>query len=481
MSHRIPRLSGPGRIWRPCIIFFLILVLLVPGWLHAGEPEYSFSWETHPLRWDFFSRSREDSWFSPAGEPAFVQDHLPRVNDSSFRIRKTYRDGEGTVYTLDFTLFPGTDSSWIVRDRSVRFQREGISSRGFYSWNFRSPIQREYSFTAGTHTPLLEPVRIGGEAGATLRRRSLFGDLEAFRFDTGEALAVSPADRIYRSRSLLVKFTGFLLIPLNEKVILRPTLFWSPYERGEMETAGAIYRKSATNGEDLFQMDRLRGPLQASSRGVSLELSWDLSYRLKLGFGWHSEIRNVQYSGIRYEGFPGRIDWTDPDRVNRTALEMISDVAFYSRPVREEETGVFFRISRRPDYTTDIRRIRGYRADVEFPDGSVYTGFFKEDQFHGNGKLVYPDGSYYRGDWLHGKRDGYGVFEAADGDRYEGDWKDDHREGMGTLQLPDGTEYEGGFHRDMFEGAGILTYPDGEIEQGFFHEGILVQPVPVED
>ena len=38
-------------------------------------------------------------------------------------------------------------------------------------------------------------------------------------------------------------------------------------------------------------------------------------------------------------------------------------------------------------------------GEVNYPDGSVYTGSFCADLADGQGKIVYPDGSSYEGEW----------------------------------------------------------------------------------
>ena len=80
---------------------------------------------------------------------------------------------------------------------------------------------------------------------------------------------------------------------------------------------------------------------------------------------------------------------------------------------------------------------------MEFANGDVYEGFFKLDQFDGEGKMMYaaaPEnsvtgaatgkpspaaGQVYEGHFRHGQRHGQGVLKAADGTvLYKGLWRE---------------------------------------------------------
>ena len=58
-------------------------------------------------------------------------------------------------------------------------------------------------------------------------------------------------------------------------------------------------------------------------------------------------------------------------------------------------------------------------------DGSIYEGYWLNDQAEGRGRLIHADGDVYEGDWKDGKQHGKGTYKSADGGVYEWDWKDD--------------------------------------------------------
>jgi hypothetical protein len=45
-----------------------------------------------------------------------------------------------------------------------------------------------------------------------------------------------------------------------------------------------------------------------------------------------------------------------------------------------------------------------------WPDGSKYTGEWKEDKAFGKGKLAHEDGDEYEGEWENDMANGYGTY-----------------------------------------------------------------------
>lgn len=80
----------------------------------------------------------------------------------------------------------------------------------------------------------------------------------------------------------------------------------------------------------------------------------------------------------------------------------------------------------------------------------------------GVGTMYKPDGSKYSGHWKEGKADGEGTVYFSDGSKiYEGHWKANNYDGQGTAYLPDGGRYVGEFKDDKMEGYGVLFRKDG--------------------
>lgn len=110
-------------------------------------------------------------------------------------------------------------------------------------------------------------------------------------------------------------------------------------------------------------------------------------------------------------------------------------------------------------------------------DESVYEGEFKDNVFHGQGRVTAP-GYVFEGAFALGKKNGRGkeVFEI--GEQYEGDFVNSERTGQGVLRIADeeGTAltYDGTFKGGLFAGQGTLTV--GKLSfQGEFKEGVFVR------
>lgn len=83
------------------------------------------------------------------------------------------------------------------------------------------------------------------------------------------------------------------------------------------------------------------------------------------------------------------------------------------------------------------------RGTMRYPNGSVYTGQWKNGIMHGNGTMRWNDGSWYAGQWKNGKRTGYGTYRWPNGDRYVGGWKENTMFGRGTMYYNGGRVMEG--------------------------------------
>ena len=80
---------------------------------------------------------------------------------------------------------------------------------------------------------------------------------------------------------------------------------------------------------------------------------------------------------------------------------------------------------------------------MNFYNGNVFKGQFKDDKIHGHGTMKYADKGNER--------------------TYEGAWENDQRRGWGKVIWLDGTIFEGEFRDDKYNGQGTYTWPDGRI------------------
>jgi hypothetical protein len=98
--------------------------------------------------------------------------------------------------------------------------------------------------------------------------------------------------------------------------------------------------------------------------------------------------------------------------------------------------------------------------------GDVYQGSFQDGKFHGHGKYVWKNGSFYVGKWVNDRQEGYGENKHHSGHSYEGNWVNGHREGYGELINKNGGIYRGLFKNGMRNGYGERVYASGMIYKG---------------
>ena len=115
------------------------------------------------------------------------------------------------------------------------------------------------------------------------------------------------------------------------------------------------------------------------------------------------------------------------------------------------------------------------RQDLE------YKGQFKDNEFHGIGRLI-TDGPKerreYKGIFIQGKREGWGreklwspLIHNDLGERYEGRWHNDQRHGHGLLiDKRLGTRFEGMFKSGYKEGSGEMVLRDKTVIQSFWKD-----------
>ncbi|MBE2295431.1 MAG: PEGA domain-containing protein, partial [Phycisphaerales bacterium] len=108
-----------------------------------------------------------------------------------------------------------------------------------------------------------------------------------------------------------------------------------------------------------------------------------------------------------------------------------------------------------------------------YPDGSQYTGQFRNAQMHGRGTYIYAGrGEKYIGEWRNGAINGQGVYYYRSGNRYEGQWHNSRKSGQGSYYYADsGEKYVGDFANDRPNGQGIYYYSNGNRYEGEWRNG----------
>eukprot|EP00040_Diaphanoeca_grandis_P002509 m.21967 g.21967 ORF g.21967 m.21967 type:complete len:279 (-) comp13630_c0_seq1:210-1046(-) len=102
---------------------------------------------------------------------------------------------------------------------------------------------------------------------------------------------------------------------------------------------------------------------------------------------------------------------------------------------------------------------------MEWEDGSIYEGMWKDDVFNGQGQLNTKEG-VYEGAFVDGLRHGKGKMRWSNGQKYTGGWFNDEMHGKGTLREINGDKYFGSMEANIKSGKGTLTYKN--IEQGIY-------------
>jgi hypothetical protein len=111
-------------------------------------------------------------------------------------------------------------------------------------------------------------------------------------------------------------------------------------------------------------------------------------------------------------------------------------------------------------------RLSQGKGTLDYPDGSVYEGEFKQGRLTGTGVMKYASGEIRSGTFIDGALNGHGSIVYADRSRYEGELRMGEPDGYGRIELADGDSYEGTFMAGRSHGKGKATYADGGVYEG---------------
>lgn len=85
---------------------------------------------------------------------------------------------------------------------------------------------------------------------------------------------------------------------------------------------------------------------------------------------------------------------------------------------------------------------------VEFYNGAMFEGDFKNGRLEGNATIKTASGNTYSGQVVDGRRHGTGTYIWARGSSYVGEWVDDKRHGDGIFTWSNGSRFEGEFRNN---------------------------------
>jgi len=124
------------------------------------------------------------------------------------------------------------------------------------------------------------------------------------------------------------------------------------------------------------------------------------------------------------------------------------------------------------EYTGQWRGQRRHgQGRLVTPDGESYEGQWAKDVAHGHGKYVFFDGATYSGEFLKGLQSGKGLEVWADNSRYDGEFREGHKNGAGIWRSAAGDMFKGNFQNDLMHGDGEYKFADGRLYRGLWKEG----------
>jgi hypothetical protein len=95
---------------------------------------------------------------------------------------------------------------------------------------------------------------------------------------------------------------------------------------------------------------------------------------------------------------------------------------------------------------------------VEYKNGDIYEGSFKNGMRHGAGTYQFVDGDCYEGAWHNGRKHGHGTYTWKDGSKYVGSWSGNRQDGDGTYVWNAQAQYAGKWKAQVSkEKVGIHT------------------------
>jgi hypothetical protein len=103
----------------------------------------------------------------------------------------------------------------------------------------------------------------------------------------------------------------------------------------------------------------------------------------------------------------------------------------------------------------------------------TYVGSWQNNLAHGYGKAAFASGTVYEGYWCEQQYHGLGKLteNASVGGRVRQGYFRHHRIVQGRAVYRSGDTYEGQWHRDRYHGKGRLTNADGSVLEGTFKNG----------
>ena len=216
-----------------------------------------------------------------------------------------------------------------------------------------------------------------------------------------------------------------------------------------------------------------------------------LLIKQRLAFEMPAPIATLP-DGARYEGAivngviegQGRMLWPNGDRYTGTfkngqfqghgRMEFAGGVVYEGEFSKGDITGNgTLHYANGEQYTGELKYGRAHGRGTLDSRGGHYEGGFRDDRYHGTGKLTDKDGNLYTGNFENGLFHGRGVFATRDGRRYNGEFVEGNFTGAGIYTDKEGMHYDGSFENWVFHGKGKLKDAAGDQYIGYFDHGSL--------
>ena len=100
-----------------------------------------------------------------------------------------------------------------------------------------------------------------------------------------------------------------------------------------------------------------------------------------------------------------------------------------------------------------------------------YFGYWKHGVYDGKGKEVWKGHCVYEGDFINGKKQGVGRCEFGNQDYYTGEFFDNKFHGIGEFRWNGRKVYKGEWKNGKMHGKGSIIWDSGRVYRGSFKKG----------
>ena len=206
-----------------------------------------------------------------------------------------------------------------------------------------------------------------------------------------------------------------------------------------------------TNNNNKLQLKIFARPALLFKEDKSIyKGSWNYQGK-KEGYGIY-----IDSEGNKYRG-----NWSK-DQFNGEGILLSINGDFYKGEFtsgKMEGIGIYYSSKKKYKYLGEFKNNKFHgKGKLIYDDHTTYEGGFFDGYIEGEGNLLFIDGSYYKGNFEKNKFSGKGKFFFKNGRKYFGDWKDNAMDGLGTFTWDEDTKYKGEYKNNKKEGNGVYSF-----------------------